>query len=76
MMVPLDILLAAATVVAALSIASIVGGWAGRRFSPVGMVALMAAAAIAAWVHSQTPGGLAWHSVPDAFISVVARIVN
>lgn len=77
MVVDPDILLVIATVVAAFSLASALGAWAAGRFSFPAWLALAIAVGLFVYVHLEmVPGGLTWRSVPDAFVMLIARIVN
>ncbi|ABD53365.1 hypothetical protein [Jannaschia sp. CCS1] len=71
-----DILLVIATVVGILSLSSIVAAWTIKRWPFVALISFVIAAALAYYVHLTVPGGLAPLDIPNAFISVVARIVN
>ncbi len=71
-----DILLVIAMVVAILALSSVVAGWTTRRWPIIAVVALVIAACLLAYVHLNEPGGLEPMDVPNAFISVAARILN
>lgn len=76
MPVSADILLVIASVVAVLSVSSIIGAWTVRRWPFVAMVSLTIAVGIGVYVHMNLADGLAVRDVPDAFIAVVALILN
>ena len=69
-----NILIVVATLVAALSISSLVAGWAARAMSPVAGLSLLIGLGLLIFVHLTTPGGLAPLDIPDAFIAVAALI--
>lgn len=76
MQIGADILLVIATVVGVFATSSAIGGWTVRRWPVVALIALGIAVGLFVYVHRELPEGLAWHSIPDAFISVAARILN
>jgi hypothetical protein len=76
MQVGADILLVIGTIVGIFSVSSIIGGWVVRRWPLAAMVSFAIAVALFAYVHTETAGGLTVHDVPNAFISVAARILN
>lgn len=72
-----DILLVLATVVGVFSFASVMGGWAAREMPWLAAISLAIAVGLMVYLHlSVVPGGLTWRSVPDAFISIAARLLN
>jgi len=71
-----DILLVIATIVAILSVSSIIASWTIRRWPWRPMISFVVAAALFAYVHFEVPGGLQPLDIPDAFISVAARVLN
>ena len=71
-----DILLVIASVVGVLSLSSIIAGWTVRRWPLVAIASFAIAVGIAAYVHMNVAGGLEPMDVPNAFISVAARILN
>lgn len=72
-----NVLLVIATIVGGFSLASVLGGWAARSWSFMSTLSLLIAIGLFVYVHLMVvPGGLTWRSVPDAFVAVVARILN
>ncbi len=71
-----DILLVIATVVGILSVSSIVAAWTTRRWPFMAMASLAIALGLGGYIHINEPGGLEFMDVPNAFISVAARILN
>lgn len=71
-----DILLVIATLVGILSFSSIVAGWTMKRWPFVALLSLAIAIGLVVYVHTMEPGGLQPLDVPNAFISVVARLLN
>ncbi|MBF9050931.1 hypothetical protein GTA62_10145 [Roseobacter sp. HKCCD9010] len=76
MTVPHDILLVIATLVTGLALASIFSAWADKIWPVRSIISLVIALGLFAFVHLQTAEGLTLVSVPDAFVSVAARILN
>ena len=73
---PADIVLVVATIVAILSVSSIVASWTIRRWPWLALISICIAAGLFAFVHFEASDGLAPLDIPDAFISVAARILN
>lgn len=71
-----DILLVIASVVGILSLSSIVAAWTMRRWPFVALISFAIAIGIGAYVHLNEPGGLEPLDLPNAFISVAARVLN
>ena len=71
-----DILLVIATLVGIFSFSSIVAAWTTKRWPFVALISFAIAIGLGVYVHMNQPGGLTVASIPDAFISVVARILN
>lgn len=71
-----DILLVIATVVAVLSLSSIISGWTVRRWPVLSLISIAIAAALFVYVHVSVTDGIAPLDIPDAFISVAARVLN
>lgn len=71
-----DILLVIATIVGILSVSSIVAGWTTRRWPIMALISFAIALGIGAYVHNAEPEGLEPMDIPNAFISVAARILN
>lgn len=71
-----DILLVIATLVGILSLSSIVAAWTVKRLPIAAGISFAVAIGLAVYVHLTQPDGLALLDVPDAFISVAARILN
>lgn len=71
-----DIILVIATIVAILALSSIVAGWTTRRWPFMALISLAIAVGLGAYVHMSEPDGLEPIDIPNAFISVAARILN
>lgn len=71
-----DILLVVATVLGILSLSSIVAAWTIKRWPFAALISLAIAVALVVYVHLAQPEGLAPLDIPNAFISVAARILN
>ena len=71
-----DIVLVIATLVGILSLSSIVAAWTIRRWPFVAMLSFAIAIGLGVYVHTNEPGGLEPLDVPNAFISVAARVLN
>lgn len=71
-----DILLVIATIVAVFSFSSIVGAWTVRRWPIVSLLSFAIAAGLFYYVHTELTDGLQPLDIPNAFISVAARILN
>lgn len=71
-----DILLVIATIVGILSFSSIVAAWTMRRWPVAALISFAIAIGLGVYVHINTPDGLMPLDVPNAFISVAARILN
>ncbi len=76
MPVSADIVLVIATVVAVLSLSSIISAWTVRRWPVVAMISAAIAVGLFVSVHLNMDGGLKPTDIPDAFIAVAARILN
>lgn len=76
MFVSADILLVIASVVAAFSLSSIIAAWTVRRWPILAMISLAVAVGLFVYVHMNVDGGLYLTDIPNAFISVAARILN
>lgn len=76
MPVSADILLIIATVVLIMSFSSIVAAWTMRRWPFMAMTSFAIAIGLGVYVHLNTEGGLEPLDIPNAFISVAARILN
>ncbi len=71
-----DILLVLATLVSALAIAAALSAWADRFFPTVALAALAAGIGVFVYAFNVIPEPDGWREVPNAFISVLARIMN
>ena len=71
-----DILIVFATCIVGLSLASAISKWADRRFPLFALINLCIGIGMFVLAHMNTEGGLGLTSVPDAFISVAARLLN
>lgn len=76
MPVSADILLVIATVVLIMSFSSIVAAWTMRRWPFMAMTSFAIAIGLGVYVHLNTESGLEPLDIPNAFISVAARILN
>jgi hypothetical protein len=76
MPVPADILIVIATLVTGASLASVVAGWAVREWPIVALISLTIGVGLFVYLHLELPGGLGLFDIPDAFISVAARVLN
>lgn len=72
-----DILIVIATLVGLLSVSSMVASWANRVWPVKAFLAFAMALAVLGYVHvSLREGGLTAWAIPDAFIHVVAMVLN
>ncbi|MEX3017045.1 hypothetical protein [Gymnodinialimonas hymeniacidonis] len=71
-----DILLVIATIVAVFSFSSIIGAWTVKRWPWLSMISFSIAIGLFAYLHFEMTDGLTPLDVPNAFISVAARVVN
>lgn len=71
-----DILLVIATIVGILSFSSIVAAWTMKRWPFVALISFAIAIGLGVYVHMMGPDGLTPLSIPNAFISVAARVLN
>ncbi len=71
-----DILLVIATIVAVFSFSSIIGAWTVKRWPWLAMISFTIAAGLLAYLHFELTDGLTPLDIPNAFISVAARLVN
>jgi hypothetical protein len=76
MPVSADLLLVIASVVAVLSLSSIIGSWTVRRWPVVALLSFSIAIGIGVYVHLNVEGGLEPLDIPNAFIAVAAQILN
>ena len=72
-----DILIVIATVVTVFAFSSSVAGWVNRSWPWMAMLSLAIGVGILAYVHlALRPGGLELWDIPDAYIHVVAMVLN
>jgi len=71
-----DILLVIATIVGILSVSSIVAAWTVKRWPFAAMISFAIATGLVVYVHLSEPGGLELLDIPNAFITVAARVLN
>ena len=71
-----DILIAVATVVAIFSFSSIIAAWTAKRWPWPAMISFAIAMGLFAYLHLEMTDGLEPQDVPNAFISVAARVLN
>ena len=74
--VPHDLLIVVATVVGIFALSSAVGAWVQRRWPPVALLSLVIAVGILAYLHRNRPEGLEPVDIPNAFLTVLARVLN
>jgi uncharacterized membrane protein len=71
-----DILLVIATIVTILAMSSVVAGWTTRTWPIKAILSLLIAGALFGYVYMTASDGLEPIDIPNAFISVAARILN
>lgn len=71
-----DILLAVSTLICGFAIAGSLAAWVDKRFPVVALAVLAVAAGVFVYAYAQIPDPNGWREVPDAFISVAARLLN
>jgi len=72
-----DILIVIASLVGLLSVSSMVASWANRVWPVKALLVFVMALAVLGYVHvSLREGGLTSWAIPDAFIHVVAMVLN
>ena len=71
-----DILLAFATLVILVSIASALSVWADGEFPIIALGSLAAGVGVFVYAYWALDDPQGWREVPDAFISVLSRILN
>ena len=71
-----DLLLVIGVVLGALSIPSFLNGFVESRLPRVAVLLVVAAVALIVLAVMTRPGGYAVQDVPEAFIRVIARILN
>jgi hypothetical protein len=76
MNLPLDILLAVSSLVVGFAIASALASWTEKVFPTIALAALTAGVGVFIYAFNSLPDPQGWREVPNAFISVVARILN
>ncbi len=76
MNIPPDILLALSTLVVGFAIASALASWSDKVFPTVALAVLALGLGLFAYTYNSLPDPQGWRAVPDAFISVAARILN
>lgn len=69
-----DIYLVIGVILAGFAIPSLLGAFAERRRPLVGFLVLVVGAGLIGLAYSQTPGGITFTDVPEAFIHVIAAI--
>ena len=60
----------------ALAVPSIVSAWVDRRVPQIGLMMLVVGGLLTFWTVNTYPQDYVWQDVPDAFIQVIASIVN
>ncbi len=71
-----DILLAVSTVVTGLSLAAALAGGSDKVFPTFALALLSVGVGVFVYAFTSIPEPVGWREVPNAFISVVARILN
>ncbi len=71
-----DILIVIATLVAMFSASSAIGSWAQQERPILSGLSLLIAIGLFVFVAVTGPGGFGFWDIPNAFISVAARILN
>ncbi|MBF9044509.1 hypothetical protein HKCCE4037_14290 [Rhodobacterales bacterium HKCCE4037] len=71
-----DILLVIASIVAVFSLSSIVAAWTMKRWPWIAMISFAIAVGLFVYVHLEVTDGLEPLDIPNAFISVAARLLN
>ena len=71
-----DILLVIASIVAVFSLSSIVAAWTMKRWPWIAMISFAIAVGFFVYVHLEVTDGLEPLDIPNAFISVAARLLN
>lgn len=71
-----DILLVIATLVGILSLSSIVAAWTMKRWPIIALISFAIAIGLGVYVHMNEPDGLQVVDIPNAFITVAARVLN
>ena len=64
-----------ATTLLAISLTAVVSAWVERRFSAIGLLVLLLAAALLFWVW-EADRSTTWTVVPESFVEMVARILR
>jgi len=76
MNIPPDILLALSTLVVGFAIASALASWSDKVFPTVALAVLAIGVGVFLYAFKTLPDPQGWREIPNAFISVAARIVN
>lgn len=76
MNIPPDILLVISTLVVGLAIASALASWSDRVFPTIALTALAVGVGVFVFTFNSLPDPQGWREIPNAFISVAARILN
>lgn len=71
-----DILISLSTLVVLFSIASALSVWSDGDFPTVALAALAAGVGVFVYGYWLLPDPQGWREVPDAFISVLSRVMN
>ena len=71
-----DLLLVVGLVIAVFAVPSIFGAIANRRSPRVAAIAVVVGGGLSGLAYSQRPGGYALEDIPQAFIRVVAYLIN
>jgi len=71
-----DLLLVVGLVLGALSLPSMISAFTDGRSPRMAAVLVVAATILIFLAIDGRPGGYAWADIPDAFVRVIARVVN
>ncbi|MBF9057770.1 hypothetical protein HKCCSP123_01120 [Rhodobacterales bacterium HKCCSP123] len=72
-----DILIVIATLVTIFATSSVIAGWVERSWPWLAVISLAIGLGIMAYVHlALRPGGLTFWDIPNAFIHLVAMVMN
>ncbi|TFL20087.1 hypothetical protein [Jannaschia formosa] len=71
-----DLLLVIATVLLGLGLTVTVSAWIERRRSWIGVFVTLLAVAMFLWVWEADREGFGWVRVPEAFVEMIARMLN
>ena len=76
MNIPPDILLALSTLAVGLAIASALASWSEKVFPTIALAVLAVGVGVFAYTYNSLPDPQGWREIPNAYISVAARVLN